>query len=156
MLTATDATDAADAEADDAMLLMQMMPDDTLSLEEEEADGFLTAGVELEAEPVLSSSKKEAAPVVTKKAPPLRAVPYTYYRPVTTLQTITVPTQKVHMQQVVSKKQVPVTSKKGAGGYGGYAGNGLYNTPIGQMPGLGYGQTAAMTAQHTSMLCARC
>jgi cytochrome c-type biogenesis protein CcmH/NrfG len=135
MLTVADFADAADA--DDAMQVMQMMPEDMLSAESEEADGFLTAGAELEAAPIFASSKKEA-PVVTKKAAPLRAVPYTYYKPVTTLQTVNVPTQKVRMQPVITTKEVPVSSKKG-GGYGGYVGNGLYETPLGQMPGLGYG-----------------
>ena len=103
----------------------------------DDAEAFDVAGMEEEAyAPVAAfASSKKAAPVLTKKAPPMRAVQYTYEAPVTHLESMTVPTQKVRQVPVIEYSKEPVQSKKGAGGgFGGigsaagYVGRGLYRT----------------------------
>ena len=84
---------------------------------------------EYEDTPAVFASSKKAAPVAVKKAPPMRAIQYTYEAPVTHLETVTVPTTKTRMAPVIELSKEPVTSKKGGYGYGGgYAGRGLWHT----------------------------
>ena len=118
-------------------------------------DMFDVQGAEFDAPtsyeaPFLSS--KKAAPIISK-APRMRltAVPYTYEKPVTHYETVTVPTSHIVDDEVLTFETVPMTrGKKGAGyggGYGGFAvdaagyhGAGLWQGPGGLWPGLGYGQ----------------
>ncbi|MCJ1296691.1 hypothetical protein MMC34_008257 [Xylographa carneopallida] len=119
--------------------------------------------------PLLSS--KQSAPVITKSAPivakaprvTMRAVPYTYTKPVTHLESVAVPTKQIIDDEVLTFEQVPVQQGKkgysggygGGGGYGGfgvaqggYQGNGLWQGPGGLWPGVGFGQSACQLHSH--------